>query len=81
LAVATAANGQRVRMMSEAVEGGTGQQVVAKDLGPLFESAIAVGYLEYERSELFPNNAHYVDFDRLKEGEFHIMVMMIEARS
>ncbi len=28
-------------MMSEAIEGGAGQQVVAKDLGPLLEGAIA----------------------------------------
>ena len=41
LAIAAAANGQRVGVMGETVQGRTGQQVVAKDLGPFLEGAIA----------------------------------------
>ena len=48
LAVALATDDQGVGMMGEAVEGRTGQQVVVEDLGPLFESPVAISYLEYE---------------------------------
>jgi len=33
--------------MGQAVQGGTGQQVIAKDLGPFLEGAIAGDYVEY----------------------------------
>jgi len=41
LAITAAADGQRVGVMSQTVEGSAGQQVVVKDLGPFLEGAIA----------------------------------------
>ena len=41
LAIAAAADGQGVGVMSQTVQGGTGQQVIVKDLGPFLEGAIA----------------------------------------
>ena len=58
LAIAAAANGQCVSVMSQTVQGSTGQQVVAKDLGPFLEGAIAGDYVEYDQlsnSELAVN--------------------------
>jgi hypothetical protein len=46
LAIAAAADGQRVSVMGQTVQGGTGQQVVVKDLGPFLEGAIAGDYVE-----------------------------------
>ncbi len=40
MAVTLAADDQGVAVMGEAIEGGRGQEVIAKDLGPLFKSAI-----------------------------------------
>ena len=40
LPVTLAADDQGMAMVGEAVEGGTGQQVIAKDLGPFFKGAI-----------------------------------------
>ena len=41
LAITVAADGQRVGMMSQTIQGSTGQQVIVKDLSPLFEGTIA----------------------------------------
>ena len=41
LAITAATDGQRVGVMGQAVQGSTGQQVIAKDLGPFLEGAIA----------------------------------------
>jgi len=47
LAITAAADGQRVSVMGQTVQGGTGQQVIAKDLSPLLEGMIAGDYVEY----------------------------------